>query len=354
MGSSLPLVSPEATVSEGIHQIDKHSKGIVLIVDDERRLVGTVTDGDVRRAILDGIDLNAPVTKLLDYHGNAYREPTAAPVGTEQAELLQLMQSKSIRQIPLLDEEGRVVDLVLLSNLMQQPKPRLSAVVMAGGYGSRLRPLTEETPKPLLPLGEKPILEWIIEQLREAGITDVVITTRYQADKIIGYFGDGSRHGVHIRYTCEEKPMGTAGALSLIEEPFDTPFLVVNGDIITHLDFGALLDFHRESGAVMTMCVKQYDVQMPYGVVEVDKGHVVSLSEKPSLNLLVNAGIYLLEPHLQRLIRGEQPHDMTDLVQQLLDAGERVASFPIREYWLDVGQYEDYRKACEDITNGQF
>lgn len=354
MSASLPLVSPKATVRDGIDRIDKHAKGIVLIVDDERRLVGTVTDGDVRRAILDGIDLNAPVTKLLDYHGDVYREPITAPVGTQHAELLRRMQAKSIRQIPLLDEEGRVVDLILLSDLIKRPKLGLPAVIMAGGYGSRLRPLTEESPKPLLPLGEKPILERIVEQLREAGITDVVITTRYQADKIIGYFGDGSRHGVHIRYTCEEKPMGTAGALGLIDEPFNTPFLVVNGDILTRLDFQALLDFHRDSRAVMTMCVKQYEVQMPYGLVKVDKGHVVGLSEKPSLNFFVNAGIYVLEPHLQRLIREGQPHDMTDLLQQLLDAGERVACFLIREYWLDIGQYEDYRRACEDVTNGEF
>lgn len=348
------LVHPNQTIRETISAIDRGAAGIALIVDKERRLIGTVSDGDVRRAILDAVDLNAPATKLLDYHSDVYREPTTAPVGTDRAELLRLMQAKSIRQIPLLDEKGRVIDVALLSDLIQRPSLPLSAVVMAGGYGTRLRPLTKKTPKPLLPVGDTPVLERIVKQLQEAGITDIVITTYYQANKIMKYLGDGSRYGVHIRYTLEEKPMGTAGALSLIEEPLSTPFLVMNGDILTRLDFRALLDFHRETGAVMTMCVKQYGMQVPYGVVEVEGGDVVGLSEKPSFNFFINAGIYLLEPHLQRLIPRGQPYDMTDLVQQLLDAGERVVCFPIREYWLDIGRLEDYQKACEDVTNEEF
>jgi len=221
-------------------------------------------------------------------------------------------------------------------------------VIMAGGFGQRLRPLTEKLPKPMLPVGEKPVMELIIDQLRNAGIQKVNVTTHFKPDKIRDYFGDGRAFGVDLTYVSEESPLGTAGALSLIGEK-NEPLLVINGDILTQVDFRTMLAFHREHGAEITVGVRQYDLQVPYGVIESDGTTVTGLHEKPMLNFFVNAGIYFLEPSVHELIPQGEHFDMTELINALLAKGRPVASFPIVEYWLDIGQHADYAKAQEDI-----
>jgi dTDP-glucose pyrophosphorylase/CBS domain-containing protein len=348
--SSLPLVTPDVSIHDAIAVIDRAAKGITIVVDDSQRLIGTITDGDVRRFILANGSLDAPVAALLAGRPGSTRA-TKAEAGTDSETLLALMRERSIRHIPLVDSEDVVHGLVVLEDLLPTDPFPLRAVVMAGGYGTRLKPLTDDMPKPMLSIGGRPLMERIIDQLRDAGIQHVNVTTHYRPDKIRDHFGDGSAFGVDLQYVNEDLPLGTAGALALVEQS-ESPLLVINGDILTQVNFRAMLEYHREQKADMTVAVRRYDVDVPYGVVESEAGLVQRLSEKPQLRFFVNAGIYLLEPTALRMIPSGRKFDMTDLIQLLLESERRVASFAIREYWLDIGQHADYVRAEEDSRNG--
>jgi len=224
---------------------------------------------------------------------------------------------------------------------------------MAGGYGRRLLPLTESTPKPMLPIGDQPLMELMIGQLRDAGIRRVNVTTHFEPEKIRDHFGDGARFGVDMNYVSEERPLGTAGALRLIE-PGGEPMLIINGDILTKVDIRAMLDFHNDHKADLTVGVREYDFQVPYGVVETAETRVVRVNEKPVYRFFVNAGIYLLQPALEEFIPSSERFDMTDLIEQLVAAGRTVVSFPIMEYWLDIGRLADYERAQQDVKSGEF
>jgi len=345
------LVEPTSSVRDAIARIDQNAKGIVLVVDRRRRLLGTVTDGDIRRAMLAGFNLTDPVQALREQKTIVPNpEPVTARAGTEPAALLRLMQERQVRQIPLLDGERRVVGVVTIEELLPEQSPPLRAVVMAGGYGKRLRPLTNDLPKALLPMGERPLLELILHQLRQAGIRQISLTTCYKAELIVQHFGDGKEFGVEIRYINEEEPLGTAGALSLLEAS-DQPVLVINGDILTRVNFLSMWNFHREHGADMTVAVREQEFSVPYGVVEGNGVTVTGISEKPMVKHFINAGIYLLEAPMCRLIPRGRRYDMTDLITRLISDGRRVVSFPIREYWLDIGHAENYQKALDDLAN---
>ena len=351
---SILCVQPSASIRRAIACIDRNSCGIVLLVDDEKRLLDTVTDGDVRRALLAGVDLDSPVTEVLRHKASLpYPHPVTAPVTMEPATLLCLMQERSVRQIPLLDGQGRVVGLTTLDELLPRAALPLQAIVMAGGYGTRLQPLTENLPKPMLPVGNKPLLELVIEQLRGAGIRRVNIATHYKSDIITEHFGDGREFGVEIQYVEEHRPLGTAGALGLLEVS-NEPLLVINGDILTRVDFRAMLDFHREHQADMTVAVKRHEVEIPYGVVETNGVQVISLLEKPVLRHFINAGIYLLNPGVCQHVPNGESCDMPDVIRKLIAQGQRVISFPVREYWLDIGQTQDYKQAVTDVENRKF
>ena len=286
--------------------IDRSGKGIALVLNDDGCLMATITDGDIRRAVLAGIDLNLAITNLLESRGAAFRgTPVTKPMGTPDDVLLHTMTEKGLRQIPLIDEDGRVANLILLSDLVKEYELPLRAVVMAGGFGTRLRPLTDDVPKPMLPLGTRPLLELIVEQLRDAGIRQVNVATHYKGDVIANHFKDGQDFGVDIRYVKEDQPLGTAGALSLLEES-DEPLLVINGDILTRVDFRSMLNFHREHAADLTVAVKQYEFSVPYGVVMTDGVAVTGISEKPIVKQFINAGIYLLNPAVQLIIPNGQ------------------------------------------------
>jgi NDP-sugar pyrophosphorylase family protein len=263
------------------------------------------------------------------------------------------MQKHFVRQIPLLDDDECVVDLVTLDEFLPDQILPLQAVIMAGGFGNRLRPLTDEIPKPMLPLGDRPVMELIIEQLRESGIRRVNIATHYLGEKIVEHFGDGSIFDVELNYVNEERPLGTAGALGLMQ-PKTEPLLVINGDILTRVNFHAMLSYHREHQAVMTVAVRKYDLSVPYGVIENAGGFVQGIIEKPLFDLYINAGIYLIEPSAQCCVPEGQYFDMTDLIQRLLDEEFPIACFPIMEYWLDIGKHADYQQALEDMENGRF
>lgn len=347
-------VSPQSPLREAIACINESDSKIALVIDKDQRLTDTITDGDVRRAILAGLNLDMPVRDVQSQKKiSQHPKPVTAIVGTHPVELLSLMESSGIRQIPLLDKTGRLVDLVTLQDLDPAVSTPLKAVVMAGGLGNRLRPLTEEVPKSMLPVGDRPILERIIQQLGEAGIHQVNLTTHYKSELITEHFGDGRKFGVDIHYVNEDQPLGTAGILKMFEES-DEPMLVMNGDILTQVNFRSLHEFHKDHHADMTVAVSQHEIHIPFGVIETEGVIVKKILEKPSFKHFINAGIYLINPKVCRLIPKEQFFDMTDLIEHVMQNNGRVITFPLHEYWLDIGRYSDYEKAQEDVKNGKF
>lgn len=343
------LISPEKRLQEAIQLLDSGGMGVLLVVDKTGKLLGILTDGDVRRAILRGGDLDKPVGTVSNCDPLVHYGPISA---SEALPLMNKGRRFLVNHLPILDNQGRPVDLILRSDLNPDDFLPLTAVVMAGGLGKRLRPLTEELPKSMLPVGGRPLLEKIIEQLHQAGIHRVNLATHYKAEMISQHFGDGRNFDVEITYVREDEPLGTAGALSLIKES-DEPLLVINGDILTKVDFRAMLDFHRESSANMTVAVRQYEFRIPYGVIEIEGDSVKGISEKPVIRHFINAGIYLLNPEVCRLIPNRQSYCMPDLIGRLIAEGKRVVGFPIREYWLDIGHPEDYEKALADKKTGK-
>lgn len=347
------FIRPAHTLRQVMECIDRNNKGIALVVDGQGRLLWTITDGDLRRSVLYGLNLDMTVSAWAAQrteHGNLH--PATAPVGTPPSELSRLMQIHGIRHLPLIDEGGRVAGLALLSELAAAHGTALSAVVMAGGFGTRLRPLTTDLPKPMLPVGDRPVIEHIVTRLRDAGIQHVNITTHYKPEAIVQHLGDGKKFGVKIEYLKEDHPLGTAGALGLMPN-WNSALLVINGDILTRVNYQSMMAFHQENKAVMTVAVRQYDFQVPYGVVETSGVSICRLSEKPILRFFVNAGVYLLEPAVYKHFVPLKKLDMTDLISDLLAEHQRVVSFPVSEYWLDIGQHADYEKAKADFGNKQ-
>jgi dTDP-glucose pyrophosphorylase len=341
------IASPELSIAEAISQLDKAGTGGLILCRPDRRVAGLLTDGDLRRAVLHKVSLADPCGSI------ATADPVVAHTPIDPAEALRLMLEHDINHLPVVDDDGALIDFLLRKNLVAEVPGDLSAVVMAGGFGKRLMPLTETVPKPMLPVGERPLLERTIDQLRAAGIQEVHLTTHYLPETIVDHFGDGGAFGVHMSYSTEDEPMGTAGGLRLIPRP-NGPFLVINGDILTRVSYQDMLRFHRKHAATLTVGIRAHEVEVPFGVVESDEVRVVDLIEKPRIRLLVNAGIYLLEPGAWDHIPAGRRFDMTDLIRRLLDEGQVVVAFPIIEYWQDVGRHEDYRRANEDLRDGRF
>lgn len=346
-------IQADESLQAAVSRLNNVGMGIVLVVDEQRRLIGTITDGDIRRAILAHVSLDASVSVLLKQKsGTQYSKPFTAPMGKDRDVYLKLLRQRGILHLPLLDVEQHVAGLVTMEDFVREEVPPMQAVVMAGGKGSRLYPLTEDLPKPMLPVGDKPILEIIINQLRSIGIRKVNVTTHHKPEKISGHFGNGENFDVELSYVEENQPLGTAGALSLLNNPQET-LLVINGDILTQVDFKAMLQFHREHQADLTMAVRSYEMGVPYGVIKCEGVKVKSLKEKPNINFLVNAGIYLLEPQVYQYIPAGEHFDMTDLIRRLVAEKKQVIGFPIHEYWLDIGGHEEYQLAQEEIRKFQ-
>lgn len=340
------IIHPGRTLSEAISQLNDAGTGALVVSSGNRRLDGLLTDGDIRRAVLQGRSLDSPCGEC------AVRSPFAARYPVSNAQALKLMLERDINHLPVVDDDNVLLDLLLRRDLSRDEKPGLSAVIMAGGFGKRLMPLTRQVPKPMLPVGDKPLLERTIDRLRSAGVRNVHLTTHYLPENIREHFGSGEKFGVRIDYAQEDDPLGTAGGLRLLPRP-DTPFVVINGDILTGVSFDEMLQFHKRHGALLTVGVRKYEVNVPFGVVECDDVVITGLKEKPSLGFFINAGIYLLEPAAYDLIPEGQFFNMTDLIDKALREGGKVVSFPIIEYWLDIGRHEDYQKAQEDVVGGK-
>lgn len=334
-------VTPTASIHEVMLVIDQGVMQIALVVDENDHLLGTVTDGDVRRAILHGNGLDTPIADFMN------ATPVTGLVDEHPSAWQRTMARHELRHLPLLDAQGCVKRLTILTPPDEPQRDNL-VVLMAGGLGSRLRPLTDDVPKPLLEIGSKPILETILESFISQGFHRFRLCINYKGDMIRRHFGNGERWGVEIEYLEEQQRMGTAGALSLMPDLPNEPFFVMNGDLLTKVDFVRLLAFHKQQNNIATMCIREHRHQVPYGVVKLDEHRIVELREKPIQFSFVNAGIYVIEPRLIKQIPHNQFFDMTDLVNKLLDQNVPVGSFPLREYWMDVGKLEDFKQAHID------
>lgn len=338
------VVRNDQSVHEALQVIDETGKSFVMVVDGEFRLLGVVTDGDVRRAILRGTGLDVPVDRVMN------RRPVVLPKGALRAEALRVMEESGIRQVPVIDEDGRLSGLFLKDIREPAPSRPNRAVIMAGGLGTRLRELTKDKPKPLLPVGRRPILETIVRQLESFGFRHVTMIVNYKAEMIRQHFGDGSHLNVAIDYIEEPKRLGTAGALHLIEGQVHEPFLLMNADLLTKLNVGQLMDNHEQGGYELTICVKEIELPVPYGVVEHEDHRLCEILEKPNMKFKINAGIYVMNPELLAHIPRDEYHDITTFINNLAGNGIAVGCFPIHEYWLDIGQAKDYEQAREDFA----
>lgn len=331
---------PTAPISSAIQIIDDGRVQIALVVDLDKRLLGTITDGDIRRGLLRGESLDTSVERIMSKTFHALHADAI------EKDALSLMRRETLHQVPALDDQGRVVRLFLLEDLIKSKEKRSnSVVIMAGGEGKRLRPLTQDCPKPMLLVGGKPMLEIILEQCIDAGFQHFYLSVNYLKSQIQDHFGNGARWHVQIDYLEEKLPLGTGGALSLLPLRPSEPLLVLNGDLLTRVDYSRLLQFHDEHKAAATLCVREHKTQIPYGVVRIDDLRVLALEEKPVLSHYVNAGIYLLDPSLLDFVPHNRFFDMPQLLETAMENKHRVNAFPIHEYWLDVGHPETLYRA---------
>ena len=332
-------ISPHVTVRDALQVIDQSSAQIALICDDQSKLIGTLTDGDIRRGLLQGANLDSLVGRLMNPDFRFVRNEV------DHSSILQLMRRDELRQLPILDEEDRPIQLILLQDLLVPERLPNSVVIMAGGKGVRLRPHTANCPKPMLRVGDQPMLEILLEQCIASGFHSFYLSVNYLKDQIIDYFGDGSRWGVSIDYLLEDKPLGTAGSLQLLPDSIKDPFLVLNGDVLTRLNPSRLLQFHSENLSHATLCVREHELTVPFGVVQVDGVKLVSFEEKPTYRHNVNAGVYVINPELLSLLPANEFTDMPTFLFAAQDAGRNVAVCPIHEYWLDIGRPETLEQA---------
>ncbi|MER2190109.1 MAG: nucleotidyltransferase family protein [Solibacillus sp.] len=334
------VIKETKSLLETMRIIDETSLQFAIVVDVENHLLGTVTDGDIRRGILRGEGLDVPISTIMN------TTPITAKSGLRVAKYKQLMKSKKLKQLPVVNERNQVVD-VLFIDAMQLATNKNQVVLMLGGLGTRLRPLTNDIPKPMLKVGSKPIVETIVDGFKQCGYKEFIFSVNYKKEVIQNYFQNGEAFGVSIDYVEEQKRMGTAGALSLLENRPTEPFFVMNGDLLTQVNFDQLMEFHIEHDAVATMCVREYEFQIPYGVIQIEGTDLVAIKEKPIHRSFVNAGIYVLSPEVFDQIPPGEFYDMPTLFEKLIDAGKKTSVFPIHEYWLDIGQMDDFHRANE-------
>jgi len=332
----------DSTVKDAMRAIDIGAMKIAVVVDDENRLLGVLTDGDIRRGLLDGLNLDDTIKTIIQ------KSPIVCNINESKDEILAKSVGKKIYHMPVVDGDGIVVGIEDIDSLLETKKMINKVVLMVGGLGSRLRPLTEETPKPMLKVGNKPILETIINNFKQYGFKDIILSVNYKADIVKEHFGDGKKFGVNIEYIHEDKRMGTAGALSLMRGKFDEPFFVMNGDLLTNVNFEHFLNFHIENSSTATMAVREYEYQVPYGVVSQEGGIINSIVEKPKERYYVNAGIYILSPDILKMIPDDVFYDMPTLFDDLIKSKKQPISFPVHEYWLDIGQINELKQARDE------
>jgi len=337
-------LKPEDTLEIAIKVLHSGGKRISVVIDSNYKLLGTITDGDIRRALIKQVGMAISVMDVMN------SSPVTALKTDDPKQIMAKMKSLDLLHIPIIDKDGVLMDIETLQHLIGDNQYDNPIFLMAGGFGTRLHPLTKNIPKPLLKVGDRPILETIITQFIDAGFHDFYISTHYRADMVRAHFGDGSDWGITISYVYEEQPLGTAGALGLLHDmQIDLPIIMMNCDILTKINFEHLMQFHKEEGGVATMCVREYDIQVPYGVVSIEEHIVSNIVEKPVHKFFVNAGIYVLNSEIVRQVDGKSFLDMPDLLTNNISQGKHISSFPIHEYWIDIGRMEEYSQAEFDI-----
>jgi dTDP-glucose pyrophosphorylase len=335
------------TMQSAITVLNNESLRIVMIIDSNDCLVGTVTDGDIRRALGKHLPMDTLVSDFMQ------KNPVTCNEKQNRKEIISMMKYRDILQIPIVDRNNKIVGLETVKSLLEEKKLDNPVFLMAGGFGKRLRPLTNDTPKPLLKVGKKPILETMINKFIDFGFQNFYISTHYKSEMINKYFGNGDKWGVSIEYVHEEKPLGTAGSLGLLPDNLpNLPILIMNGDLLTKVNFRNLLEFHERQKNTSTICVREYDFKVPYGVVMFDDDKISSIVEKPIHKFFVNAGIYVLNRSLIENIDSNSYLDMPNLLNKLVsDNDQNISTYPIHEYWLDIGRMAEYKQAQIDITN---
>lgn len=342
------LIKPSATIRDALNIINSEALRIALVTDDNLNLVGIVTDGDIRRGLLQNLALSDDVSAVMNCH------PLTITPGVSRKDVVKLMQSRGILAVPVV-EANKVIGLETLQRFGSQSQYQNPVFLMAGGFGTRLRPMTDNCPKPLLKVGDKPILEIVLDSFIKAGFVNFYISTHYMPEMIREHFGDGSKWQVSITYVHESEPLGTGGALGLLPSDLpDLPLILMNGDVLTNVDFERVLTFHNKNTACATMCVRDYEYQVPFGVINGEGNRIVSMVEKPTQRYFVNAGIYVVSPELRKSVQKNQRLDMPTLLEQAIANNNDVLMFPIHEYWLDIGRIEDYQRAQTDILSLEF
>lgn len=339
-------VPPDTPLEQAIGTLDKGGLGIVLVTDANDVLLGTMTDGDVRRALLRHQTMSTPVSEIM------CATPQVADSNWSREKLLAVMESTRLLQLPVVDSTRRVLAIETLHDMLNRKRLDNPVFLMAGGFGKRLYPLTQDCPKPMLKVGDKPILELILQGFVDAGFHRFYISTHYLPEIIRNHFGDGSRWNVSIQYVHEENPLGTGGALGLLpHDEIDLPLFLMNGDLLTRVDYRSLLDFHERHEGSATLCVREYEQQIPYGVIQSDGQRITQIVEKPIQRYFISAGIYMLSPELVCSVSPGERIDMPDLMEREISAGRDVNMFPVHEYWLDIGRMDDFQRAQQEVLN---
>lgn len=342
------LLRPEQPIRDALKLIDTESLRIALVVDDSFKLLGIVTDGDIRRGLLKNLSIESEVNEVMNPN------PLTAEYGSPRSELVNIMEKEQILAIPLL-RNGVIEGVETLQRVGQASIHQNPVFIMAGGFGSRLKPLTDNCPKPMLKVGDKPILEVLLNSFINAGFVNFYISTHYMPEVIYDYFGDGSKWGIKINYVYEKEPLGTGGALGLLPEDIpDLPLIMINGDVLTNVNFERILQFHKKNNSAATMCVRDYEYKVPYGVITGEGNRVRRMVEKPIQQFFVNAGIYIVSSKVRKSVTKNIHIDMPTLLENFIDVEEGVMMFPIHEYWLDIGGVEDFKRAQFDIQTMEF
>ena len=332
-------IHPMSTIKKALEVIEATHRRLACVIGDDQKFLGVISDGDIRRSILEGKSLEEPIINLYN------RESVVANTKQSDKEIVNVLISNSISHVPIVDGNNFYIKMLSIYELLQEKKRKNSVLIMAGGLGTRLRPLTNTLPKPMLEVNGEPLLEIIIKKFIEQGFVDFIISTNYKSEKITDYFGDGSGFGVSIVYTKEEKRMGTAGPLLLASDKLSDKFIVINGDIVTNIDFKKLADFHNEKKADFTVCTRKYEVKIPYGVVKIDNNKFKGVTEKPSYSYDINTGIYMMNRSVLNYIPIDEFYDMPELIENLKNQKKNIFVFSIREYWSDIGTMNDLLKA---------
>lgn len=343
------LVFPETTIKEAMEKLDITSKQILLVTNKQQQLLGTLTDGDIRRGLLKNLTILEPIKSIMN------SQPIVGHTDDSYKANTYKLTANNLKQLPIVSRDNRIKDIIFLNELLAPIKKNAKVVLMAGGLGTRLRPLTNNVPKPMLKVGDYPILENIIRNFKAQGFENIIISVNYKKDIIKNYFQDGQILDVNIQYVDEEKRLGTAGALTLLGNVIDTdPLIVMNGDILTNLNFKQLLENHKSSKAVATICVTQYEYQVPYGIINKNTDNsLLSIEEKPTYKHLINAGIYVLNSEVIEFIPKDTFYDMPSLLKELIKKGLKVNVYTMDEYWLDIGKLEDFHKANSDMEENK-